>query len=595
MELKMSAIGVPDLRLAFLDEMSKLQGKFCAAEQDIGQRNEALKQAIDDFRCIIKAGIDTKELAKDNTLSKVLSDLDDALKSKAKKWIEHVAAYETGAKFRKGFNDSLLVYVLGKVKAGKSSLGNYIAYGLSDPSKDPNIIPSIRASGAPMPEFKMEVVCNGAEIEKDIYSFAVGATETTSSIQRFKLAGLTWVDSPGLHSVTGENNELALRYVECADLIIYPLNAAHPGRLSDTEELRKIDANGKAVITIITKSDNVAEKVENEKIVSDMVMMDLNDQNDQKHWVQGEIRRKVGKTVDVICLSVAYAEKYRGEPGSLEKSGVADLMDRLIETARSEAVELKRKTPSDNLKAFVDKILEPGRDDALYLGGVKKLLATAKGEISGLRQSVQSKLATAAGHAKGDVALAIRAEAERNVRNPKALADNCTNLVKSKTEEYLKRAVSEIFSQAEKIITDLSGANVTEIQAYDKLTETITTSSAGKGRAIGTAGGAAVGAAVGSLVPVVGTAIGSGVGAVLGGLLGGLFSEEHSYEVSRGDNAASVIVSAIEQTSKVLDRNFDQAFPRFQESLKPIEDRIAAIADGIDSFENTLRTKVMPQ
>jgi polynucleotide 5'-kinase involved in rRNA processing len=55
-------------------------------------------------------------------------------------WQKKIATQDTGVHFRAGFNDSLLVFVYGKVKSGKSSLGNYMAWGHTDPTEHKKIM-----------------------------------------------------------------------------------------------------------------------------------------------------------------------------------------------------------------------------------------------------------------------------------------------------------------------------------------------------------------------------------------------------------------------------------------------------------------------
>ena len=47
--------------------------------------------------------------------------------------------------------------------------------------------------------------------------FDVDVEESTSAIQGFELGGMTWIDSPGLGSVTERNGNLARQYTESAD------------------------------------------------------------------------------------------------------------------------------------------------------------------------------------------------------------------------------------------------------------------------------------------------------------------------------------------------------------------------------------------
>lgn len=58
----------------------------------------------------------------------------DSMDETRRSWNERIAGRDKGVKFREKFEDSLLVFVNGKVKSGKSSLGNYMAWGNTDPS-----------------------------------------------------------------------------------------------------------------------------------------------------------------------------------------------------------------------------------------------------------------------------------------------------------------------------------------------------------------------------------------------------------------------------------------------------------------------------
>ena len=157
-----------------------------------------------------------KSLAASNPLQDALITFVDAMAETSKQWDAAVAGREKGVKFREGFEDSLLVFVGGKVKSGKSSLGNYMAWGHTDPADQvkrqtpPERFPKYQSH-------EQTQVVGGDSHNEAVKrgEFRVGATEATSSIQSFGLPGLTWVDSPGLHSLKEENGKLALEYGPC--------------------------------------------------------------------------------------------------------------------------------------------------------------------------------------------------------------------------------------------------------------------------------------------------------------------------------------------------------------------------------------------
>ena len=68
------------------------------------------------------------------------------------------------------------------------------------------------------------------------------------------MPGLTWVDSPGLHSVNRANGDLAREYVEHADLILYTMSSQAPGRASDMGEIGELLADKKSLMVLLTGS-----------------------------------------------------------------------------------------------------------------------------------------------------------------------------------------------------------------------------------------------------------------------------------------------------------------------------------------------------
>lgn len=289
---------------------------------------------------------------KDNPLRNLAEGLSMRLSDQFYVWRQQVGARAKGTKFREGFNDSLLVFVYGKVKSGKSSLGNYVAWGHSEPT------PQMKAMRVQPQYFSAEQTSvKGGDKHKEAeqnLQFRVGATEATSSIQGFRLPGLTWVDSPGLHSVNRINGDLAREYVEHADLILYTMNSQAPGRASDMGEVGELLHDNKSLMILLTGSDTTEEDEDDDgNCVCEIVMKPRHDQQKQVDYVSRELASLHGRAGDltqVVPLSTRFAEIH---PLAFADSGVDILFQKLENICRSEALALKLATPMNNLRSAI--------------------------------------------------------------------------------------------------------------------------------------------------------------------------------------------------------------------------------------------------
>ena len=121
---------------------------------------------------------------------------------------------------------------------------------------------------------------------------------------------MTWVDSPGLHSVTPENGALASDYADVADLIVYPMHTGNPGRTGDLAEIRGLLRARKRFLVIITQCDRPEEdEAPDGTIVQLWVMKDRAARQGQIDYVRRAVAAG-GDAVplDILSLSVRYAE-----------------------------------------------------------------------------------------------------------------------------------------------------------------------------------------------------------------------------------------------------------------------------------------------
>lgn len=343
----MNAVTRDELMGAF----EQLQAQFEQQKSDIHAKDRAFNLLRQGF---ISSNIEHTQalfgaVSNDNPLHDLAQGLSERLADQFAVWQKQVDIRAKGAQFRENVNDSLLVFVYGKVKSGKSSLGNYVAWGHSEPTAQLKAQAKVQPVYFSAEQTAVEGGDKHKEAEQNL-QFRVGATEATSSIQGFRLPGLTWVDSPGLHSVNRANGDLAREYVEHADLILYTMSSQAPGRASDMGEIGELLDDKKSLMVLLTGSDTTEEDEDDDgNAVCEIVMKPAKDRQAQVDYVNNELLRlddNALKYTHVLPLSTRFAETH---PDDLASSGVGDLFQTLKGICDGNALQLKLATPMKNL------------------------------------------------------------------------------------------------------------------------------------------------------------------------------------------------------------------------------------------------------
>ena len=603
--------GAQDLRAGFYAAMTELQAAFAAASADIAAREAVLKSAMADMKPTLQGGIGSSVLRAEHPLARHMTDFNAELAQLLQGWLDRVAKHDRTMAFRSGFTDSLVVFVLGKVKAGKSSLGNYMVYGNSNPDVAARASNRARFFTAATTGDRQDQ----AESSRPVDWFRVGVQETTNAIQGFHLPGLTWIDSPGLHSTTRENGLLAADYADVADLVIYPMHTVNPGRTGDVAEIRGLLRARKRVLIVITQCDRPEEDEEPDgTIVQRWVMKDSEARQGQIDYVRHAVAEG-GSSVplDVISLSVRHAESHGNDPAALEQSGVADFFRALTEIAHSEGVRHKQEAPSRTLNHFVDLLLGDGMGPEAF-----SVQAVRDGLVRLDRRLADAAKELDRGAEKGAAAV-LRRVGPMVAEKIAQYADNqdqdgfeqaCTTALRRIVAEETRTTALPLLAQTGAI---LPANDLTRTAAFASMkiqTVRIPRSNRDVTGAVGSAGGGAAGAWVGAeggallgtaIFPGIGTMVGLIVGGALGGLLGGfggnaagraLGSDWHE-TMQSGDNRAEVEAGA----TKALQEAGSAAIAAFFGSLRaatvaPAERCTARLAAQLDQFSHILATKV---
>ena len=590
------AVGRPE----FLEAMSRLQGRFDEAGGQVKSREAEFDRDLDDAI----ARIEREPLSREGgalppPVEKALQEAREIVDAAVVGWQQRVGKYERNTEFRRDHGDSLLVYVYGLVKAGKSALGNFVAHGRERP--DEAFVATLPADGSG-PEFFVRSVAAGdaGAIDKAngklarARRFHTDVEEATDRIQGFKMPGLTWIDSPGLGSVTEANGKLAREYVESADLVVVAMNSAQPGRRTERDEARRLMRLGKPMMVLLTRADNIDMDVdENGRIVKTLVMKSADDRRDMKEWVESQLKeavriegRNAPRMPQITTISVRYADEHPDIDGARE-SGLSELFGLLGEIAGSEGVTVKRKAPARMFRAFVRDIA--GDERNVGMGNVVEELNRLRKTIARCRNGHAKSGVEAGDRAARDIEAMIEKEVESHRKN----LDNegLHEAVNKQAREILERRVSEAAAELVKDIDvalrSLAAMGQEEAPAFEAVTSVMTKSVRERSAFAGLLG-AIAGGGIGFLV---GGPVGAAAGAILGGAAGDAVagSREKTVEVTVkiGDNAAEVAKKLTAIKSYEARKAASEAFARLNdEVLNPLETRIDNIIDGLEEFRN---------
>lgn len=597
-------------RADLLQTFASVEARFAAAKLDIAQKEADLVSALDNLKKRLKAASKkalSTNLNSENPLNQCLTEYVGALNQSVLDWGKGIKGYARGTEFRSKCGDSFLVFGYGKVKSGKSSLGNYIAWGQSDPT--PQLV---RDMQPPYPNFDVHAqsgVAGGDGNNEAATSqiFKVGVLETTSSIQSFSLPGLTWVDSPGIHSMHDDiNGTLARDYVKSADLVVFAMHSSSPGRDSDLEVIRGLVDDGKHLLVLLTGSDETEEdQHENGDIVDIFVMTSQEDRQTQIEYVEKELElinhtsRIVSK---VLPISVKFAEKSCDDLDKLEDSGLPVFFDTLSEIARGDGIRMKLEAPIVNLRAF-GKQLQSSQD--VLCGRLNELAKMIKSEKGQLQQAETFAIADVKRAISAEISLAMAKYPGDSVKISTHLNKRLVEIATQRVQEELTAIFTRMDDAVEKFM-DISA--VKDLPGFEQKFKDYSISNKGKGRALGGGAGGVAGAAAAVAIfnwwnpagwfamayaAVTGVVAATGITAV-GSEIGESMAGVEKYRERVGDNLEDVEKAAHAIYSTASEKIVAQAFrghlyPMFQ----VLETFVADSQTALGAFQTTVHKEIM--
>ncbi len=367
----------------FADTMANTVEKFKGVRESAEGKTEEIDKCIQAFNESVEQAKAHKLKAKDKSIQEIYDASTKVLKNTLDGLTKELEEARNGMQFIQDNEDSLNVVVFGKVKAGKSYLGNLM---MGNAIRKLSTKTSYDRLEQPKVEVYDQGTCTTQDKLKEVTEendasggFGVDNREATRVIQLFHLGAMTWVDTPGFGSVTNENQELAREYVKNADLVIFPSTSDAAGTKQDFQEMKKLCDMGKRCLLVVTQSDTLEEDCDDDgNIVQIPVPKSDDDRRSTENYMKETLKKHGIKLGDENILTISaflgLTALEKGEEDLFESSNMGKFWNLLSDITEQEGTILSKKAFGDRVNTAL-KSLQGKLKDA-----EKKLLEAKKSQ-----------------------------------------------------------------------------------------------------------------------------------------------------------------------------------------------------------------------
>ena len=576
----------------------------------VDEKRELVKKYVSNFNANIQnLRIDENIKKQNKEISNLLEETINLIKLVSNDWLKNFDEMIEREKFRSDLSNYFIVIIFGKVKAGKSSLGNFIAKNKLESQK----VEFFKYDEAG----KKQAIKKLEEIEED--SFATNNLECTVEIQGFKLDGMAWIDTPGLGSMVKENGNLAKEYIQSADYIIYPTSSDSPLQLDEREQLKELFEQNKKVSICITKSDYKDEdECEcgsedgcencNGGMVKVLKNKCLSKREGQEKFVKEEIYKLIPKDKeyilgDIFSISTHTAKKGLDSSDNelFEDSNIPKFYELLTDVIKDKASKLKADTPYEGLKSFIDfNIL--GSDIIKQNSSIKNI----KLELESLEQVIresQERFEILKENSSNDLVSEIefiisKYSLEINKSNSKEMFLQIDSEINKKMFEIIEKNISEILNNFDASFKSLSATFSSNEFIIEDVYESIKVDTSSRNKKIG----AGVFGTLGSILSgiflasnpigwaVAGTIVAGAAAGYAGGKLGEFSGSIDEEKIVVGDNKEQILLkfknSRLENYEKIAKGMYNEMQSLF---FVPLEKSLNEIKSNLNQFEQNIK------
>ena len=411
----------------FVDTMVSEKSQFENMQNEVSKREDDVSEILDileknEIKIIsaLKSRINER---KDENMKLIFTQTSQSMFDTISAANSRIKEAVKGMTFIQDFEKQFTVSVFGKVKAGKSYIGNFI---MGQPIKKAGIKTSydsiddltvhVYDRGKMFEQKKLSTLdeekeCNGEE-------FYVNKSEATSTIQWVNIGGMCWFDTPGIGSVTLENEELAKEYVKNSDLVIFACNSDAAGTRQEFTEIKQLHDMKKPILLLLTQSDTYDFDVDDDgNEISILIPKSEKDRADQEQYMLDTLREQgmedVLKYADILTVSALLATEAikSNDEAIFEQSNMGKLLEKLTQITQNDAAEMKHNTPKNRINEMIESIItdlnkmsEMISDTCASIEDSKRALIERKdGMIGDIRASVNMEILKIIAEAKAEV------------------------------------------------------------------------------------------------------------------------------------------------------------------------------------------------
>jgi hypothetical protein len=411
----------------FVDTMVSEKSQFENMQNEVSKREDDVSEILDileknEIKIIsaLKSRINER---KDENMKLIFTQTSQSMFDTISAANSRIKEAVKGMTFIQDFEKQFTVSVFGKVKAGKSYIGNFI---MGQPIKKAGIKTSydsiddltvhVYDRGKMFEQKKLSTLdeekeCNGEE-------FYVNKSEATSTIQWVNIGGMCWFDTPGIGSVTLENEELAKEYVKNSDLVIFACNSDAAGTRQEFTEIKQLHDMKKPILLLLTQSDTYDFDVDDDgNEISILIPKSERDRADQEQYMLDTLREQcmedVLKYADILTVSALLATEAikSNDEAMFEQSNMGKLLEKLTQITQNDAAEMKHNTPKNRINEMIESIITDLNkmskmisDTCASIEDSKRALIERKdGMIGDIRASVNMEILKIIAEAKAEV------------------------------------------------------------------------------------------------------------------------------------------------------------------------------------------------
>ena len=355
----------------FADTMANTVEKFKGVRESAEGKTEEIDKCIQAFNKSVEQAKAHKLKAKDKSIQEIYDASTKVLKDTLDGLTKELEEARDGMQFIQDNENSLNVVVFGKVKAGKSYLGNLMMGNAIrklptktnyDRLEQPKV--KVYDQGTCTTQDKLKEVTE----ENDASGgFGVDNREATRVIQLFHLGAMTWVDTPGFGSLTEENQELARKYVKNADLVIFASNSDAAGTQQDFQEMKELYDMGKRFLLVVTQSDTLEEDCDDDGNIIQIPAPKSDDDRSKTESYMKETLKKYGiklgdENILTISAFLGLTALEKGEEALFESSNMGKFWNLLSDITEQEGTILSKKTFGDRVNTALQSLQDKLED-----------------------------------------------------------------------------------------------------------------------------------------------------------------------------------------------------------------------------------------